>query len=506
MIYLATTAASIAGAAAQINDNRQWISGAELRIDLLSEQDQGQAPALRDTLLSAGSGSAAAEHLPLIATCRRESDGGRSASPDAERLSMLVACAERGFTQADIEVDLITSGVAEQACQAVSEAGTGIIVSDHDFQGVPDTIDELIAATKLVGRGAVLKLAATPQSTSDLVRLITMADLLRDQDIDHIILGMGPFGFPTRVLTHRMGNRLTFASVVGEAAAPGHVTPQMLRELYRIDLAGHATRYFAVIGNPIGHSRSPHYHNARFADDGIDAMYLPVLVDDVAALVSLADQLPLLGCSVTIPHKQDVIAHLTEAGEDVQAAGACNTMVRAKAGWRGINTDVIGFLAPLEEVLGSELSDCTVLVLGAGGASRGIVYGLLRAGATVQIWNRTGARAQALVEELSRFDLPGVASLREDDDERAPDVLVNTTSVGMHGEGDPAQWLALTGSEIVYDIVYTPPETPLITRAVAAGCRVVTGDRMFDAQAAAQFELYRVLATAGLDADERDPI
>jgi 3-dehydroquinate dehydratase/shikimate dehydrogenase len=264
-----------------------------------------------------------------------------------------------------------------------------------------------------------------------------------------------------------------------------------------VDRQTPATRVFAVIGRPISHSRSPAYHNGRFAQDGVDAVYVPVLVDEVAAFFELTEMLPVLGASVTIPHKQHVIRYLTEPGDDVRAAQACNTVVRVPQGWRGINTDVIGFLAPLDEVLTVSLAGTTVLVLGAGGAARGVLYALLSREADVLVWNRTASRAGELASSMADFAAGGsVRAVEAASGELSRiDVVVNTTSVGMHGEGDPAPWYEFRGHEVVYDIVYTPPDTPMIQRAAEAGCRVITGDRMFRAQAAAQYELYRTLAT-----------
>ena len=122
--------------------------------------------------------------------------------------------------------------------------------------------------------------------------------------------------------------------------------------------------------------------------------------------------------------------------------------------------------------------------------------------ANVIVWNRTASRARELVRELATITGADSLSVLPPGSDGAPDeppsvdIIVNTTSLGMHGEGDPAPWYRFAGHEIVYDIVYTPPETPLVKRAATAGCRVITGDRMFAAQAAAQYELYRVLATA----------
>ncbi len=490
MIVLSTTATTLDGALEQAAEQASWIDGVELRVDLLAPEEQ---PGLDD--FPASIRDAIEKPLALICTVRRASDGGAWTSEEEARVALLQRAVEAGYDFIDLESDLQPS--TDQLALRAHEAGLGVIRSVHDLSGVPD---DLTARVRSLPRDPreIAKAAVTPRSTADLVRIVRTARELGDQR--RILLGMGAYGFPTRVLPGVLGNCLTFASAPGEAAAPGHVSPEELVTRYRLPDQSPATRVFAVIGNPIAHSKSPHYHNGRFAEDAVDACYVPVLVDEVEAFFDLAELVPVYGFSVTIPHKVSVMKHLTERGEDVEAAEACNTVVRAPSGWRGINTDVIGFLAPLDEVLSRDLAGCPVLVIGAGGAARGIVYALLSRGADVHLWNRTASRAEGLARDLGRLTGSRVTVLRGDGVPAATslpcvEVVVNTTSVGMHGEGDPAPWYEFTGNEVVYDVVYTPAETPMLARAAEAGCRVVTGDRMFAAQAAAQYELYRVLAT-----------
>ncbi len=490
MIFLATTAPTAPEVLRQIADQEPWIDGVEVRADLLRPDERGDSLRIPAILRERGCG------VELLFTVRRERDGGQWCGEEHDRLGLLERALDNGYTLIDLESDLPADGPAGALAARAHRNGATVIRSHHDSRAVPADAARLVKALPRTPR-EVAKCAVTPQSTSDLVSIVRAADQLGG--LPHILLGMGPFGFPTRVLLRRLGNLLTFASAPGEAAAPGHVSPQILAEQYRVGRHRESTRYFAVIGNPIAHSQSPAYHNGRFAEDGVDACYLPVLVDDVPAFFDLADTLPLLGFSVTIPHKRSVIAHLGEAGADVRAADACNTVLRTPAGWRGVNTDVTGFLSPLEEALAAPVEGTSVLVLGAGGAARAIVYGLLSRGAEVIVCNRTVRKARALARDMTRLVTAGMLRILETDESGHPaqipdaDVVVNTTSVGMGGSGDPAPWYAFRGGEVVYDIVYTPPDTPLIRRASAAGCRVITGDRMFAAQAAAQYELYRSL-------------
>ncbi len=493
MIFLSTTAPTVRDLVRQVVDQERWIDGVEVRADLLLPTERQDSLRIPELLRGRGC------RLRLLFTARRARDGGRWSEEEHERIQLLERAVGEGYSLIDLESDLPSDGPAGAIAARAERRAVTVVRSHHDFRGQPTDLARLLRQLPRSPH-EVAKCAVTPRSTSDLVAIIRAADELGGRP--RIVLGMGPFGFVTRVLCRRLGNLLTFVSAPGESAAPGHVCAQALDEQYRVRAHGDSTRYFAVIGNPIAHSQSPAYHNGRFARDRIDACYLPVLVDDVPAFFELADLVPLSGFSVTIPHKRSVIARLSEAGADVRAADACNTVLRTPSGWRGLTTDVVGFLAPLDEVVATPLDGMPVLVLGAGGSARAVVYGLLARGADVILWNRTVARARALADDMRRLVTAGALSILEPDETGLPvrvpqvSVVVNTTSLGMGGTGDPAPWYTFHGGEVAYDIVYTPPETPFIRRAAEAGCRVITGDRMFAAQAAAQYELYRDIATA----------
>jgi len=234
-------------------------------------------------------------------------------------------------------------------------------------------------------------------------------------------------------------------------------------------------------------SLSPRLHNRGLAALGLDAVYLPFLVDELASFFRLAELLRLQGLSVTIPHKEGVLPFLAQRNEAVQAIGACNTLLRAQEGWRGENTDAEGFLSPL----GCLRAGSRAVVLGAGGAARAIVYALRRAGLEVLILNRTAARAERLAAEFgcraAGLDSRGLELLRE----RA-DLIVQATSAGMEPEveADPLPEYRFRGGEIVYDIVYKPPLTRFLKRARRAGCRVIPGLEMLLGQGRAQFKLF----------------
>lgn len=499
MICLSLTAPTVAEAVEVAAANAELIGAVELRLDLL-DGDLSAAvrefPRRCDRELSRRHGSA----LPRILTVRRATDGGEFSGSEAERLELLRTGIEAGYDYVDLEEDLHGSREGEALAKAAGATGTRVIRSYHDTEGVPAALPELVR--RLSQREEEIpKLAVTPRGISDLRRLLSVAPKMRKSN--GILVGMGTVGIPTRLLAPRIGSFLTFCSAGNKQAAPGHLDPETLVGLYRHDMLGATTRLFGVIGNPVMHSKSPHFHNRVFAERGLDALYVPFHVDDVDEFFKLAEELPIEGVSVTIPHKAAVISHLREVDESVTATGACNTVVRGAAGgWRGVNTDVSGFLTPLQAA--RSVKDAAVSVVGAGGAARAVVYALAGEAARICVLNRTAERARRLAEELSAshgFHNISSAALEPENEEllrRHSDIIVQTTSVGMapHADEDPLHWYEFSGNELVYDIIYTPEITRLLARARKAGCKTVSGSEMFRGQADEQARLFCELVSS----------
>ncbi len=252
------------------------------------------------------------------------------------------------------------------------------------------------------------------------------------------------------------------------------------------------SRRVGIIGHPVGHSLSPAFQQAAFSHSGLDVVYerwetpLTSLPDRVASLRAPE----VLGANVTVPHKEHVIPLLDEVGGLAARAGAVNTIVNREGRLFGFNTDGPGFIAALRNEAAFEPAGRSFLLLGAGGAARGIALALLEARATVDIWNRTPGRAVALARDLGAparalADPPHLASY---------DCVVNCTTVGMEGGPDPRGLpcpLETAGPALlVVDIVYTPRETPLLRRAAARGLRTLGGLPMLIYQGALAFELW----------------
>ena len=247
--------------------------------------------------------------------------------------------------------------------------------------------------------------------------------------------------------------------------------------------------YAEVIGDPIAHSKSPLIHGFWLERLGIHAEYRATHVkpDDLATHITARRHNPdWRGCNVTVPHKVAVLDHVPDPGGVRDTIGASNTIFRGPdGGLIATNTDAAGFLAPLAEL---DLADQPVVVVGAGGAARAVLFALEKAGVgRVTLMNRTPLKAAGL---LATFGLKGdVVPL---DAPLPPTALVvNATSLGMTGQPPLDLDLApLPEDAIVYDIVYAPLETPLLAAARARGLETVDGLEMLIGQAALAFELF----------------
>jgi len=264
-----------------------------------------------------------------------------------------------------------------------------------------------------------------------------------------------------------------------------------------------STRKVGLIGWPVTHSFSPRMHNAAFREANLDWVYLPLPVTPAAgnleqALRGLA-ALGFAGANVTIPHKQNVLPYLSEVSGTARSVGAVNTLtVDSDSAIVGDNTDVYGFLAPLQELAGS-LQGSRALLLGAGGAARSVAYGLMQAGcAHLAMYNRTVAKAQRLRASLAPCRSPmewRILTRSEQMSEVAAEVslVVNSTSVGMfpHVAASPLpEDFPWHSSLIAYDLVYNPRETRFLAHARAHGATCIDGLEMLLFQGAKSFEIW----------------
>lgn len=259
------------------------------------------------------------------------------------------------------------------------------------------------------------------------------------------------------------------------------------------------TQLVGLLGWPVSHSVSPTMHNAAFAERRMNWRYVPLPVhpDRVEDAVRGLRALGFRGANVTVPHKQAVMPILDRWTPSAEAIGAVNTIIVGEDGLlTGDNTDAGGFIADLR-ANGVDPQGQRVLLVGAGGSARAVVYGLAEAGAgAITVLNRTVDRAQSLIETMTEYfphvhfgvhSFPeGVAALAEE-----ADLIVNCTSLGMHPHVEGLPWdedVEFLPSQTVYDLIYNPASTRLLQLAGADGARPIGGLGMLIHQGAQAWE------------------
>jgi len=258
------------------------------------------------------------------------------------------------------------------------------------------------------------------------------------------------------------------------------------------------TKVVTLLGHPVEHSLSPRIHNAAFRAQGVNAVYVatPVRPDALRAGVEGLRALQFLGANVTVPHKEAVRPLLDDVSERAAAVGAVNTIVRDGDTLRGDNTDVAGFLTPLADAVGDVLEGAPMLVFGAGGAARAVVYGLLdRYGpARLTLVARRPEQAEALAADLGGYDPQDALRTTTFDDAgeavRRSRLLVNATPLGMAPETDGTPWPEADdfgADHVAYDLVYNPEETRFLREAAERGATTIGGLDMLVEQAAAAY-------------------
>ena len=420
------------------------------------------------------------QYVTAIGTCRRIDNGGKFKGSLASQLDVLTKAHAAGCQIVDLEIQSALKSKPEAIARLRSRAG--LILSFHDFRATRNLDETLGKMLKIPAD--FYKVVTTATTLSDNV---AMMKFLQKQSAKHALIGlcMGEQGIISRVLNVRAGSAFTFGAVSADLkTAPGQVTTQDLRSIYRIDQVDTATRVYGVAGDPIEHSLSPVIMNTALRRENVNGVYLPLHAKTLKDLIHCVREIPLHGLSITMPYKQAILPYLDNTDAHTSKIGACNTVVRGQEGkLYGFNTDVAGVVRPLEQRLSIE--NAKVLVLGAGGAARAAVFGLKERGAEVWILNRTSAKAQKLARQakahtIKRADLRKIAF----------DVIINATPVGMGNTLDCPLKDQEIQARVVFDMVYDPVETHLLQVARAKGIAVIPGVEMFVQQAARQFEIW----------------
>jgi 3-dehydroquinate dehydratase/shikimate dehydrogenase len=439
--------------------------------------------------------------LPVIVTCRDVSEGGIKAIEFSHKLGLYKKAIEAEADYIDIEYRTFKHPDVHSVIKAALEsAPTKLILSAHNFEGPFEDIEILYESILNIFPQAIPKIVFQARHITD---CFAAFDLLQNAESPLITFCMGEAGQISRVLAKKLGAEISYASIDSDSAtAPGQLTVEQMKKVYRWDEIDREMEIFGVIGNPVGHSLSPLLFNACFAQDAVNAVYLPFLTEgesiEFALLMDLlrrSSKLGFGGFSVTIPHKTSALDYAKQQGEYIEplavVIGSVNTL---KIGFNGLisayNTDYAGAMDALTHVIGEDkhrLHKTSIAVVGAGGAARAVVAGLMDAGARVTIYNRTLHRAQALAREF-KCRAEELDQLIQTDAE----ILINCTSIGMYPQtaACPVPDGVIRKDMTVFDTIYNPLETVLLQRAKAAGARTVSGAEMFVRQAMAQYKIF----------------
>jgi 3-dehydroquinate dehydratase/shikimate dehydrogenase len=421
---------------------------------------------------------------PVVVACRRREDRGRWPGTEEERIKVLREAIVAGVEYVDLELDIAKS---------IPRYGkTKRIISYHNFDDTPEDLGAIHAKLAACDPD-VVKLVTTANWPGDNARVL---DVVRRAKVPTVGFCMGELGTVSRVLCGKFGAPFTYATFSSERVlAPGQLSFDEMKRLYRYDEIKSDTEVFAVAGDPVAHSYSPLIHNAAFRAAGLNAVYAPIRVPKhhFPQAVKGLEPLGVRGYSVTIPHKEAALEVAAERDPMAVEIGAANTLYKSGDGrWAATNTDYEAAMSCLLEGLRKKDPDATlegkkVLMLGAGGVARAIGLGCVRSKAVLTIASRTKDRAIALAKSLDASAMPW-----EKRGGGHIDVLINCTPIGMHPnvEETPLSVNWLQEHMVVFDTVYNPENTLLLKEARARGCATVSGLEMFVRQAAAQFERF----------------
>lgn len=420
----------------------------------------------------------------VIITLRRKEDGGKWSGTEEARMMLLREAIAEGVDYVDIEEDV--------AGQVPRFGKTKRIISYHNFRKTPENLTEIHERMSKHDPD-IVKLATMANDPHDNLR---MMEIIQSSSVPTVGMCMGDIGTPSRILSAKFGAPYSYATFHHERAlAPGQLSFKQMKEVYNYDHITDNTAIYGVIADPVGHSLSPHVHNAAFKDKGIDAIYCPFRVpaDNLDNFMKDAPRLGIKGLSVTIPHKEAIARNLTKVDPAVKSIAAVNTVIFKDSEIIGYNTDYNAAMNCLEMGLGSvgadpsPLKNKRALVLGAGGVARPVVYGLRNRGALVTVASRTMQKSERLATAFDCKAIEWEARHRAN-----CDILVNCTPVGMHPNVDesPISKSFLKPSILVFDTVYNPETTLLIKEARGRNCPTITGVEMFLGQAMLQFFLF----------------
>ncbi len=414
----------------------------------------------------------------VIATCRRAQAGGQFQGSVEQQTDILSAAVRAGCSWVDIEIEsLATHGGSWLAKLHPAR----IIVSYHNYRQTPPLVRLYRRLSRFPAH--VIKITGYARNLKDNLEYLRLLTSHSRRRPTLVAFAQGPGGVVSRLLSLRWGCPFTYASSQ-KAVASGQLSLEILRSVYRIEHINSRTQIYGVVGSHASSSLSPVMQNIAFQAKHLNAVYLPCETRRIKDFLDLARGLGFAGFSVTMPFKRAILPELDWVDPLAARIGACNTVAVRQGQWMGWNTDAAAVVEVLTKRL--RLPGGQILILGAGGAACAAAYALSAEGAKVFIAARRESAARRLARAISAQTVPW-----ERADTLEVDAVINATPVGMTPQADCAPInLARLRVRVVFDMVYCPTDTRLLSEARSRGLVTISGIEMLVAQGARQFEIW----------------
>lgn len=426
-------------------------------------------------------------NIPIIFTLRKESQGGFYKGDEVQRLQILEHLAALCPEYLDIEHDVTQEFVAKihKNYPAIK-----LICSYHDFQKTVDDLNGLLQ-TMFREEFYLYKIAVQADSIFDTVHMLNFV-YEKSKYLKICGISMGEFGIATRILSPVINNALNYVSLEeNQHTAPGQIDLKTLFDIYGYRTLNCNTRIYALLGDPVDHSKSHIFHNQQFKKAQKNAVFIKMQVaaHELAEFLLSIKPLPFDGFCVTMPLKEKIIPCLDELSDEVQQIKAVNTVVVSKGRYVGYNTDGIGALDAIEKH--TKVLAKKIIILGAGGAAKPIAYEAIKRGAKVIILNRHRERAESVAAQFGceGYGMDAMAIIYK----KGYDILINATSMGMKEQSRllPLGEQHILPQSIILEMVTFPEETLLLKNARAKNCICVTGQEVFVRQGLVQQSIWR---------------
>ncbi len=491
-VCLTLTGSTLKENLSYIEKYRRWIDLVELRVDYLDSEEKLYVRKFPELA-----------KIPAILTIRRVIDGGKFEGGESGRTALFARAlsfadqdVRKNFAYVDFEEDFRVSCL-QDACLAFE---TRIIRSVHDMTNPIRNIAQYVSKLRLTGF-EIPKIAFNPHTLDDVTNLFKEARSL--QDVDCILCAMGPLGYPSRILATKLHSFLTYtspteANTIGQL---GHLDPITLGTIYRFNRIDADTKVFGIAGYPL---EQPHVHtiyNTKYDNHDLNAVYIPIQVQNVHKVFDFAKELDISAFSVTYPHKERIIEYADYVSAEAGQIGACSSLIKEGDHWHGYNSDAMALTRALLEFLGeTSLRGKKVSIIGAGGRGRAAAYVVKTLGGKACVFNRTQLKAKKLSDfyglEWAPLDESHALKMQE-----FSDLFIYTLPhISLHerpeldddneDKNDILFFYEFNGHESVFDMNFTEEKTTFSKRAEEEGCLVSNGMTMLKYQSEIQFELF----------------